>query len=180
MRLAAIFARAADAKRILDIGSGFGYSALWLAEAAGPEGRVLGIDRFPQHVAQADEFAAATGLGERVQFRAGEAAAVVRQLDVAFDLIHDDGWFAAEPAYFEAMLGLLRPGGVLTMPNWFLLEDALSARPRRDWSEFAGPDWAATTIAYAQRLAAFPEMAVTWSFDPPLGIAVKGTEGAPA
>ena len=66
------------------------------------------------------------------------------------------------------------------MPNWFLLEDALSARPRRDWSEFAGPDWAATTIAYAQRLAAFPEMAVTWSFDPPLGIAVKGTEGAPA
>jgi len=58
------------------------------------------------------------------------------------------------------MLDSCDRGGVLTMPNWFLLEGALSAHPRRGWSELAGPDWAATTIAYT-------ELTATWSFDPP-------------
>lgn len=49
MRVLATLARAAGAKRVLEIGCGLGYSAFWLAEAAGPEGTVETIDRFAEH-----------------------------------------------------------------------------------------------------------------------------------
>lgn len=63
------------------------------------------------------------------------------------------------------------------MPNWFLLADALAGHPARDWADFAGPGWAATTRAYAERLAAHTALAVTWVVSPPLAIAVKHLEG---
>jgi hypothetical protein len=71
------------------------------------------------------------------------------------------------------MVGLLRSGGLLTMPNWFLLGDALSGVPRNDWERFAGPTWAADAIEYAEQLAARPDLAVSWAIRPPLGVAVK-------
>ena len=47
------------------------------------------------------------------------------------------------------MLSLLRPGGLLTMANWFLLVDVLTGKPRNDWELFAGPAWAKDTLDYA-------------------------------
>ena len=167
MRLAALLVHAARPRRLLDLGAGFGYSSLWLARAAGPEARVTAIDRFPEHVARATGFAHAFGLAERLAFVAGDVAEVLATLDGPFDFVHDDAWFAVAPPHFERVVALLRPGGTLTMPNWFLLEDALSGAPRRDWSEFAGPTWATDTLAYAERLAADSRLDVTWAVSPP-------------
>jgi hypothetical protein len=47
------------------------------------------------------------------------------------------------------MLGILRPGGLLTMPDWFLLVDALTGVPRNDWEKFAGPTWADEALDYS-------------------------------
>jgi predicted O-methyltransferase YrrM len=177
MRLVATIVRAIGATRILDLGTGFGYSALWLASAAGEKGTVDAIDRFPEHVAVARELAAQFGLSRRIAFTADDVSAAVTRLSGPYDLIHDDAWFAAIPPYLERVLQLLRPGGTLTMPNWFLLEDALSGKPRRDWSEFAGAQWGESTLAYARQLSSAPMLDVTWSFFPPLGIAVKRSGG---
>ena len=73
----------------------------------------------------------------------------------------------------DAMLELLRPGGLLTMPNWFLLIDALTGEPRNDWERWAGPTWADDALAYADLLSARQDLAVSWVIQPPLGIAVK-------
>ncbi len=173
MRLAASLVRAAQPRRVLDLGAGFGYSSLWLARAAGPAASVTAIDRFPEHVARATGFARVFGLSERLAFVAGDVAEVLETVEGPFDFIHDDAWFAVEPAHLERVVALLRPGGTLTMPNWFLLEDAITGAPRRDWAEFAGPTWAADTLAYARRLARDPRLDVTWTVDPALGIAVK-------
>jgi predicted O-methyltransferase YrrM len=173
MGLAAAIVRVARARRILDVGTGFGYSALWLAEAAGAGARIDAIDRFEEHVARAREFADAVGLGDRIRFLAGDAVEVLHQLDGPYDLIHDDGWFAGEPVYFERMLALLAPGGTITIPNWLLLEDAITGVPRRDWSEFAGPGWADETVRYAERLARDPRLAVAWIVSPPLAVVVR-------
>jgi predicted O-methyltransferase YrrM len=178
MRFVATLVRASQAKHILDIGTGFGYSALWLAEAAGSGARVETIDRFQEHLSVARRFAEQAGLSERMGFIPGEAAEVLRHLTGPYDLVHDDGWFAYQPTYFERVVELLKPGGLLTMPNWFLLEDALSGTPRRDWSEFAGKAWAEATLTYARHLAQDSRFYVTWSISPPLGVAVKqGTPG---
>ena len=45
MRLAAAFARACGARPVLDLGTGFGYTAPWLADAVGPTGHVIAVDR---------------------------------------------------------------------------------------------------------------------------------------
>jgi predicted O-methyltransferase YrrM len=174
MRFVATLVQVAQAKRLLDIGTGLGYSALWLAKAAGTNARVEAIDRFPEHLALARYFAEQADLSERLEFIPGEASVILKQqLTGPYDLIHDDGWFASQPPYFEQMVELLRPGGVLTMPNWFLLEDAISGTPRRDWAEFAGPTWGEETLVYANGLAKDSRFSITWIISPPLGIAVK-------
>jgi predicted O-methyltransferase YrrM len=173
MRLVAALVRASRPIRLLDLGTGFGYSALWLASACEGVARIEAIDRFPDHVSRAVEFAKSAGLSDRVDFIVGEVADVLDRVAGRYDLVHDDAWFASEPPYLERVIELLRPGGALTMPNWFLLEDAISGEPRRDWSEFAGPGWRESTIAYAERLARDPRLYVTWSLSPPLAIAVK-------
>lgn len=173
MRLAAALVSASGAKRILDIGTGIGYSALWLARAAGEGAVVEAMDRFPEHVEIGRRIVAEAGLADRIRFLTGEADELLPGLAGPYDAIHDDGWFAAKPAYYERVIELLRPGGLLTMPNWFLLEDALSGTPRRDWAEFAGAAWREATIDYARRIASDRRLTVTWSFVPPLGIAVK-------
>jgi hypothetical protein len=71
------------------------------------------------------------------------------------------------------VLDVLRPGGLLTMANWFLLVDARTGESRNDWERFAGPTWADDVVASAEELAARPDLAVCWTIRPPFGIAVK-------
>jgi predicted O-methyltransferase YrrM len=149
MRVVVTVARAVTARRILEIGGGFGYSALWLAAAGG---HIETIDRFPEHVAAIRTHADRFGLSERLQALEGEGEALLATLDGPYDLVHDDGWFAAEPRYYERLAGLVRPGGLLVMSNWFLLEHAITAESPVDWSQFAGPSWRDDIRAYARRL----------------------------
>src|SRR5262245_53590186 len=57
MRLVAAIVRMTSARRIIDLGAGFGYSALWMASACEPDARIEAIDRFPEHVAVAEDLA---------------------------------------------------------------------------------------------------------------------------
>jgi predicted O-methyltransferase YrrM len=173
MSLAAQVVRTATPMRILDLGSGLGYSTLWLAAAAAPDATVLGIERDGEHVVLAEQLLGRHRLDTDVTFAVGEVAKVLEELDGAFDFIHDDAWFASRPAHFERVLSLLRPGDVLTMPNWFLLEDALSERPRRDWARFAGPDWREAVLDLATALAREPRLQPLWVTQPPLLVAVR-------
>jgi len=157
-RLLGTLVRATAAKRILEIGCGLGYSALWLAEAAGPDGRVETIDRFPEHAALARRYAGDAGLSSRLNFIEGEGIDILPSLTGPYDLVHDEGWFGAEPPYFERMLELLRPGGLLVASSWFLLEAAVTGVSDKDWSQFAGTDWKANVMAYARKLAAHPAL----------------------
>ena len=172
MQLASAVVRAAGARTVLDLGCGLGYSTCWLAHA-GDDVRVTGIDADPQHVELARTLVAQLGLDDRVELVVGEVSDVLRRVTAPVDAIHDDAWFAARPPHVDTAIGLLRPGGLLTMPNWFLLVDALTGAPREDWARFAGPGWAADTLAYAEELAARPDLSVSWTIRPPLGIAVK-------
>ena len=172
MRLAATLARASGAQRVLDLGTGFGYSALWLAANA-PTAQVEAVDQFEEHVSRARAFAQDAGLVGRIQFIQAEASEYLWMTDGPYDLIHDDAWFGRQPAYFDRVVELLKPGGVLSMPSWFLLEDALTGTRYRRWAAFAGPDWPANTLAYAEQLARDPRLHVTWTQAPPLGIALK-------
>ena len=173
MRLISTLATACGAKRILEIGCGLGYSALCLAEAAGPDGHVDTIDRFGEHVEIARRFAAEAGYAGRIQVIEGEGADILVTLTGPYDIVHDDAWFAQEPPYLQRMVDLLRPGGLIALSNWFLLEDAITGKAQTDWSASAGPNWADDVMAYARRLASHPQLSLALAPDPWLGLAVK-------
>jgi predicted O-methyltransferase YrrM len=173
MQLTAMFVRAAGPRTILDLGCGVGYSTFWLADAGGPGCATIGVDSDASHIELARSACTQLGFDGRVEFVLGDVADVLGTMAGSVDVIHDDAWFAAAPGHLEAMVALLRPGGLLTMPNWFLLVDALTGQPRNDWERFAGPSWADDAVAYAELLAARRDLAVSWIIRPPLGVAVK-------
>ena len=135
------------------------------------EGSVIGIDDDSEHTTRASQIASNLGYANRVSYMTGSVREVLPSLEGPFDMIHDDAWFAKKPDHLEAMPKLLRPGGLLTMANWFLLIDAISGEPRNDWASLAGPDWAADTVEYARLLATRDDLHVTWVTVPPIGFA---------
>lgn len=173
MHLVSSLAQLIKPTRILDLGSGFGYSTLWLARALHQTGIVIGIDDDSIHTSRATELADENGCSARVRFVTGRVDEVLQSVDGLFDVIHDDAWFARQPDHLERMLALLRPGGLLTMVNWFLLVDAVTGQPRNDWEAFAGPNWAEETFDYARHLAGRSDLAVTWVTTPPIAFALK-------
>lgn len=173
MHLVSSLARLVKPTRVLDLGSGFGYSTLWLARALEEAGVVVGVDDDPVHTAGASSLAEGHAYGARVRYITGRVHDVLDSFDGVFDVIHDDAWFARRPDHLETMLGLLRPGGLLTMVNWFLLVDAITGQPRNDWESFAGPNWAEETYDYARHLAGRSDLSVTWVTTPPIAFALK-------
>jgi len=162
------------AKRILEIGCGLGYSALWLADAAGPDSTIQTIERFPEHAELARGYAAEFGLGNRVHILVGEGDDILLGLAGPYDLIHDDGWFARQPAYYGHILDLLRAGGLWILSNWFLLEQAITGKTTMDWAQFAGPGWADDVKAYAAVLTSDPRLYVSYIMQPSwVALAVK-------
>jgi predicted O-methyltransferase YrrM len=176
MRILATIVRTIRARRLLEIGGGLGYSALWFASALADKTRVETIDRFTEHVAQLNRFARQFGFADRIVVLEGEADAILPGLSGQYDVIHDDGWFGQQPAYYDRMIELLRPGGLLIMSNWFLLEHAVSGQSPVDWSQFAGPTWAEDIKAYADVLASDIRLDVSFVPQPPFALATKRTD----
>jgi predicted O-methyltransferase YrrM len=139
MQLASMFVRAVSARTILDLGCGIGYSTFSLAKAAVPGAALTAIDSDPGHIELAQAACSRLGLEDRVSFVVGHVAEVLRTIEGPVDAVHDDAWFASGPPHLQAMLGLLRPGGLLTMPNGSCSWRLSQAPPETTGSGSPGP-----------------------------------------
>ena len=105
--------RLAPGESVLDVGCGPGTDTLPLARIVGPSGRVTGIDRDAEMVAEADRRAQAAGVGGWVEHRVGDATALPFA-DGAFDGVRSERLLLhlAEPERAVAeMVRVTRPGG---------------------------------------------------------------------
>ena len=171
--MVAVLVKASPAQRILEIGCGLGYSALWLAEGCRPQGIVDTIERDCGHAALAQQQIELAGLDRRIAVHEGEADLVLEELSGPYDFVYDDGWFMEEPAYLGRLVDLIRPGGLITMANWFPLQDAVLGGGEIDWTDLHGADWAESIDAYARKLASHPRLSLAYILQPWLGLAVK-------
>jgi predicted O-methyltransferase YrrM len=113
--LLAALAAAANARRILELGTALGYTALSFASGA-PDATVDTIERDPEHVRLAQENIAAAAMDHRVKVHEGDFAAVLPTLDPGYDVAFFDG-STPSPALHKTMRGLLRTGGTLVTAN---------------------------------------------------------------
>jgi predicted O-methyltransferase YrrM len=116
-RFLEITARAAGARRVLEIGMAIGYAALQLARALPEDGLVVTIEPSEEMIARADEYLTRAGLRERVRVERGYALEVMPRLAETFDLVYLDAVKAEYAAYLDLALPLLRTGGVVVADN---------------------------------------------------------------
>src|ERR1700728_4075473 len=113
--LLSALAAAANARRILELGTALGYTALSFAYGA-RDSTVDTVERDPEHVSLARETIAAAGLDHRITVHEGDFAKVLPTLDPGYDLAFFDG-SAPVPALHTAVRSLLRTGGMLVTAN---------------------------------------------------------------
>ena len=113
--LLAALSGAVPARRILELGTALGYTALSFAHGA-PNSVVDSIERDPEHVTLAREHIAAAGLDHRIAVHEGDFATMLSSLDPGYDVAFFDG-NAPVPALHSALRNLLRTGGLLITAN---------------------------------------------------------------
>ncbi|MGH7584070.1 MAG: O-methyltransferase [Gemmatimonadales bacterium] len=120
-KLLHIVARAMRATAILEIGTLGGYSAIWLARALLPGGRLITIERDPRHARIARANVERAGVDELVELRTGDALDVLPQLAAEragpFDLTFIDADKPRITEYFDWALQLSRVGSLIVVDN---------------------------------------------------------------
>jgi len=110
--------KSADAKTILEIGTSYGYSTIWLAEAASKTGgKVITLEIDPQKVEYAKSKIAAAGLAKYVDFRVGDALESIQQATETFDFVLIDIWKELYIPAFELIFPKLNAGAYLMGDN---------------------------------------------------------------
>jgi predicted O-methyltransferase YrrM len=113
-----LLAAAIGARRILEIGTLGGYSTIWLARGAGPQGRVVTLEYEPKHAEVARANLQRAGVADRVEVIVGAALDTLPTLtDGPFDLIFIDADKENYAAYLQWAVRLARPGSVLVLDN---------------------------------------------------------------
>ena len=117
-RLLQVLLTAIGARRVLEVGTLGGYSAICMARALPPGGRVLSIEIDERHAAFARRYIQRAELSDRVEVRLGRALDVLPALDgERFDAIFLDADKEPLPTYFDWALRLVRPGGLIIADN---------------------------------------------------------------
>jgi caffeoyl-CoA O-methyltransferase len=140
----------AEARLVLEIGTFTGYSAISMASALLPGGRILTCEVDAEHAAHARQNIAASGLGDRIELLEGPAIETVAALGGPFDLVFIDADKAGYLDYFEAVLPKVSDHGLIVADNTLRNGEVLEAEPE-------APD-ARAIKAFNDKLASDPRV----------------------
>jgi predicted O-methyltransferase YrrM len=112
-----LLTRAIGARRVFELGSGYGYSALFFARAAGPEGIVHCTELSEDNVRLAESFLTRAGVWSRVTYHREEATAALRRVGGTWDIIYNDIDKDGYPETVELAYAHLRQGGLFITDN---------------------------------------------------------------
>lgn len=112
-----VLVKATAARRVLEIGTSNGYSALWLASSLPSGGHLTTIELLPAKAEEAQRHFERAGLAGCITLLQGEAGTLLAPLPAGFDLIFLDADRARYVAMLDELLRLLRPGGLLVCDN---------------------------------------------------------------
>jgi len=150
---------ASGARRVLEVGTCIGYSAIWMAQALPAEGRLITLENDADRAAVARSNIERAGLAERVSVIVGDASRYLHKVAGPFDVVFQDSDKKLYEPMLDRLVALLRPGGVLATDNvlWNgeVVEGYVSP-PRRD------PEDTAALRRYNARLASDTRLLTTF------------------
>ncbi len=116
-----LIARACSARRIFELGSGYGYSTAWFARAVQENGggEVHHVVWDEKLSSEAHEHLEKLGYGQIVHFQVSEAIGALKTASGSFDLIFNDIVKECYPESLPIIYEKLRPGGILLVDNIF-------------------------------------------------------------
>ncbi|TCK20650.1 O-methyltransferase [Pseudonocardia endophytica] len=125
-------ARAVRARRIVEFGTSFGVSTIWLAAAVRDNGggTVIGTEMVPAKAERARAHVREAGLADQVDIRTGDACETLRELDGPVDLMLNDGFPDAALDVLRLVAPSLRPGAVVITDNVGVM--------RGDYADYVG------------------------------------------
>lgn len=117
-----VLARCVQAKKIVEIGTLCGYSAVFLANALPEDGKLYTCEHSSHHTAVANEVFQSLGLSHKIEIKNGKALDTLPGLESEgpFDLVFIDADKANYPQYFDWAIENLRSGGLLIADNVFV------------------------------------------------------------
>ena len=109
-----LIVRLTKAEKILEIGSGIGYSTIWLAEAVKiTDGKVVTIDNHERTHKELLQNISNAGLGKWIEIKHGNAEDIVPTLSGSWDIVFQDGGKYLYPLIYEQIFNLTRTGGLI-------------------------------------------------------------------
>ena len=116
-RLLKLLARLVGAKRILEIGTFAGYSALSMAEALPEEGELVTCEMDPEAIIFAKKYFDLSSHGKKITLMEGPALESLKKISGPFDMAFIDADKENYSNYYEAILPLVRSGGLIAIDN---------------------------------------------------------------
>lgn len=116
-RLLKLLVQVSGARRILEIGTFTGYSALSMAEGLPGNGSLVTCEIESANAAMAQRYFDASPHGKKIAILMGPALVTLEGLDGPFDLAFIDADKENYPVYYEKVIDLIRPGGLMLVDN---------------------------------------------------------------
>ena len=120
-KMLSILAKTCGARRILELGTLAGYSTIWLARALPEGGDLISMESEAAYAEVARANLARAGLARCTEVRVGRAldslTAMAADPGAPFDMVFMDADKESYAAYLEAVLPLMRPGGLIVADN---------------------------------------------------------------
>jgi predicted O-methyltransferase YrrM len=152
-----IMARGIGARRVFELGSGYGYSGYWFSRAVGPEGELHLTDGDSENEKKALEYLGRAGLDHPVRFHVGEAVESLHATTGDFDIVYCDIDKEGYPAAWEAARRRIRRGGLYICDNTLWSGRVTGAGEEED----VRPGWTEAIKEMNQAVAADPDYLAT-------------------
>jgi predicted O-methyltransferase YrrM len=107
-----------SAKQVLEIGTLFGYSAIWMARGLPQDGKLITLELEKEHAAAAERNFRRAGLENKIELLLGKAVDSLDKLKgQKFDFVFIDADKVGYPAYFDKVIGMTNRGGIIAADN---------------------------------------------------------------